>query len=191
MKVPGGGEVNQVDILRDVNNLAHTHFSADIYSLPIKTEEKPHGIYTEQQLYMVLAILFIVIFEDLDVAKSFSLRQAGKTLTQQLGELVLFNVESIARTGFLADIVAKLHTQSKLSDYGTHMIQRLLSNGLSLKNVVWTHLLPTAGAGVANQAQLFAQTLDFYLEPQNKQHLQHLHQLSHENTPEADDLILR
>lgn len=182
--------VNQVDIVRDVVGLANTHFSASVFSLPLKTESSPHGIYTEQELTQVLTVLFMSIFFDMDTSKSFMLNNAAHTLAQQLGTLVLFNVETIARTGVIADLIAKLHTQTALSDYGTHMIQRLLESGQSVKEVVWTQILPTAGSMVANQAQLFSQVLDYYLTD-GKEHLHDLYVLANKDTKEADDLITR
>lgn len=182
--------VNQVDIVRDIAGLANTHFSASVFSLPLKTETSPHGIYNEQELTQVLSVLFMAIFYDIDPSKSFMLRGAAHTLAQQLGQLVLLNVEAIASTGVIADIVAKLHTQSALSDYGTHMIQRLLESGQSIKDVVWTQLLPTAASMVANQAQLFSQVLDYYLTD-GKEHLPALYKLANQDTPEADASIMR
>lgn len=138
-KVPGT-KTRQVDIVRDVSNLVNARFAASVFSLPIKTEESPRGIYTEQELYQVLSLLFICIFFNADVVKSFQIREAAHTLAQQLGELVLLNTEAIAATGFIADLIAKLHQRTPLTDYGTHMIQRLLAGGLPVKDVVWTHL---------------------------------------------------
>jgi len=60
-KVPGT-KTRQVDIVRDVGNLVNARFAASVFSLPIKTEESPKGIYTEQELYQVLTICFISIF---------------------------------------------------------------------------------------------------------------------------------
>ncbi len=184
------GNANQVDIVRDVAALVNTHFSASLFSLPLKTEENPHGIYTEQELYQVLSVLFMAIFYDIDPSKSFLLRNAAKMLTAQLGDLIMFNVEAVSKTGVIADFIAKLHTKTELSEYGIHMIQRLLESGLSIKDVVWTQLVPTAASMVANQAQLFAQTLDYYLGDGSK-HLKELNRLSKLDTPEADELILR
>jgi hypothetical protein len=184
------GNANQVDIVRDVAALANTHFSASLFSLPLKTEENPHGIYTEQELYQVLSILFMAIFYDVDPSKSFLLRNAAKMLTAQLGDLVMFNVEAVSKTGVIADFIAKLHTKTELSEYGVHMIQRLLESGLTINDVVWTNLIPTASSMVANQAQLFAQALDYYLGDGSK-HLKELNRLSKLDTPEADELILR
>lgn len=185
------GSGYQVDIVRDVVSLAHTHFSASLFSLPLKTEDHPLGIYTEQELYQVLSVSFFAIFYDIDPAKSFLLKNAAKTLTEQLGSLVLFNVETIKRTGVIADLVAKLHKHSPLTEFGTHMIQRLLESGDSVTDVVWSTMMPTASSMVANQTQLFMQVLDFYLLEKNKSLLAKLVDLAHKNTPEADELILR
>jgi hypothetical protein len=139
-KVPGT-KSREIDVVRDFANLANTRFAASVFSLPIKTEESPRGIYTEQELYHVLTICFICVFFNDDIVNSFQIRQAAKMLAQQLGELILLNVEEIAATGIIADVIAKLHkTTSTLTEYGTLMIQRLLDSKIPVKEVVWTHL---------------------------------------------------
>lgn len=168
--------VNQVDITREyvnnhikalcstehveadfpsVGNLAHVHFAANIFSLPLKTEASPNGIYTEQELYMVLAVIFACIFFDLDPAKSFPLRMAAREVSQQLGKLVEANVKMVNMTGWVAGIVDGMHQHhTPLTDYGVHMIRRLLESGLGPSEIAWSQVLPTAGAMVANQAQV-------------------------------------
>ena len=47
--------VNQVDIVRDVGNLANTHFAAHVFDLPLKTKDRPHGIYAETELYTIMS----------------------------------------------------------------------------------------------------------------------------------------
>lgn len=56
--------VNQVDFTRDVGNLAHVHFAAEVFSLPLKTAEHPRGVYSEHELYLVMALIFVFIFFD-------------------------------------------------------------------------------------------------------------------------------
>jgi len=180
---------NGVDIVRDVSILAHTHFSASLFSLPLKTEANPRGIYTEQELSQVLSVLFFAIFYDIDPSKSFALRNAARTLGQSLGELVMFNVDSVARFGVIADLIEKMHTKTALTEYGTHMIHRLLDSGLSIKDVVWGQLLPTASSMVANQSQLFSQVLDYYLTD-GIEHLPAMQEAAKKDTDEADDLLL-
>lgn len=49
------GGVNQVDIVRDIGNLVNVHFAAEVFSLPLKTKANPRGIYSETELYIVMA----------------------------------------------------------------------------------------------------------------------------------------
>ena len=183
--------VNQVDICRDVANLAQIHFCASIFSLSLKTESNPRGIFTEVELYQMMALVFTCIFYDVDVSKSFQLEQASRKVAQQLGETVMANVEFVHKAGFIANLVNRLHRHDSLTDYGIHMIERLLDSGLPPSEIVWTHILPSASSMVANQAQLFIQCLDFYLEEENATHLAEIQRLSKEDTPEADELLLR
>ena len=185
--------INQVDIVRDVGNLAQAHFAAEVFFLPLKTEQNPRGIYTEEELYMVLAMVFTCIFFDADPAKSFPLRQGSRKVVQQLGDIMEPIVEALASPGggFFAGIIERLHTRPDLSNYGVHMLQQLLKRDLSVRDVVWSQILPTAGGMVANQAQLFAQCLDFYLSDEGKPHMEKIHQLAKADTQEADDLLLR
>jgi linoleate 8R-lipoxygenase/9,12-octadecadienoate 8-hydroperoxide 8R-isomerase len=112
-------------------------------------------------------------------------------VTQQLGELTMANVDFVNKAGFIANLVSSLHRHDVLSEYGEHMIQRLLHSNVPPAEIVWTHLLPTAGGMVANQAQLFSQCLDYYLSDEGSIHLPDIKRLAKENTSEADALLLR
>lgn len=103
---------------------------------------------------MVMAIIFICIFSDLDPAKSFPLRLAARAVTQQLGKLIEADVKIVHRTGWISGIVDGMaQNHNPLTDYGVHMVRRLLESDLSSSEVTWSQILPTAGAMVANQAQ--------------------------------------
>ena len=145
-----------------VGNLAHVHFAANMFSLPLKTEDHPHGVYSEQELYMVMAIIFVCIFFDLDPAKSFPLRLSARAVTQQLGKIVEANVKGVNMTGFISGFVDGMRTidHSPLKDYGNHMVRKLLESGLGVEEVTWSQIMPTAGAMVANQAQVVSTKRD-------------------------------
>lgn len=101
---------------------------------------------------MVLVVLFVGIFYDLEPAKSFPLRMAAKAVIEQLGKLVEQNVNSVNLTGWISDIVrGEKHT---LSDYGVHMVSKFLDNGMGVTEATWSQIVPTAGAMVANQAEV-------------------------------------
>ena len=104
---------------------------------------------------MVLAIIFVCIFSDLDPANSFKLRLGAREVAQQLGKIVETDVKTVSTAGFIATMIDnQLREHSGLRDYGVHMVQRLLRSGLSVKEITWSQILPTAGAMVANQAQV-------------------------------------
>jgi len=182
------GKEHEVDIVRDVCNIAQVHFSAEVFNLPLKTEKSPHGVYSEQELYFVMAIVFTCIFFDLDPAKSFPLRQVARKVAQELGKLLELRVQpAISATEGLLD---RFHSKDPLPMYGKHMIAQLLKQGLSTKDIIWSHLMGTAGGAVAIQGQLISVVLDFYLQEENKHHLETLQRLAKMDTKEADDQIL-
>lgn len=141
---------------------------------------------------MMLLVVFMAIFFDVDPVKSFPLLQAARTVAQQLGEVILGIVHSMdASAGLIGSIIEKFHQHTPLAKYGAHMIEQLLKFGVSVEDLVWTQLLPSSGAMVANQAQLFAQCLDYYLSDEGAPHLKEIHRLAKLDTNEADELILR
>ena len=145
-----------------MGNLAHVHFAANVFSLPLKMEEHPHGVYSEQEMYMVLAVISTCIFSDLDPAKSFPLRLAAKAITKQLGKLVEANIKTVNATGWIAGIADSMHQHhSPLTDYGVHMVRRLLESGMGVSEITWSQIVPTAGAMVANQAQAVRSVLKY------------------------------
>lgn len=137
----------------------------------------------------------MTIFFDVNPVKSFPLKQAARKLSQQLGALVEVEVNALReRTGLIAAVIGLFHQvqeRSTLSIYGKHMIKKLLETGLSVKDLVWSQLLPSSGAMVANQGQLFAQCLDYYLSEEGAPHLKEISRLAKLDTVEADDKILR
>ena len=159
-----GNTKNQVDIIRDIGNLANVHFAADMFSLPLKTEERPLGIFTEEELYLIMASVYTATFFDIDPVNSFSLRKKTETATKCLGDFMEVNVAEVAVSGTWSRLMSAIFPdENPLKDYGTHMIKQLIKSGVDVKHLVWGHILGTMGGLTANQGQLFAQTLEFFL----------------------------
>lgn len=175
-----------------VGNLANTHFAADMFMLPLKTKENPKGIFTEHELYMSMAVIFACVFFDLEPTKSWPLHRVSYKLAQALGSIIEANVKTVKATGFLSKVVDEMRDLDYyLTDYGVHMIRRLLNTGLDASQVAWSQVLPTALASVPNQSQVFTQVLDFYLSPRGATHLPELNRLAKTDSPEADEKILK
>ncbi|OAA65385.1 linoleate diol synthase [Niveomyces insectorum RCEF 264] len=179
----------QVDIIHDVGNIVHVHFASRIFDLPLKTASNPKGIYSEQELYSVLALIFVTIFFDIDPVKSFPLRQITKGVCDQLGSLIETNVRLALGLGRRALFSGpKIH--DSLSAYGVSMAKGLAKTGLSAYDIAWSQILPTAGAMVPNQAEVFAQAVDFFLSPAGSVHVPDIHRLAKEPESQDNDALL-
>ncbi|KAF1811213.1 heme peroxidase [Eremomyces bilateralis CBS 781.70] len=184
--------VNQVDIIRDVGNLAHVHFGSDLWSLPLKTKERPLGVFTESEMYLIMAGVFICVFFDLDPANSFPLRQKAYKATHALGQLVEANVTEVKLGGIFNQLFSAIFPKpSPLTDYGLQLTKRLLESGMDVKKLVWGHILGTAGGMIPNQGQLFGQILEFYLTvPEGQKHLPEIRKLALQDSDEAFDKLM-
>ncbi len=148
----------QVDIIRDVGNITHVHFASRVFNLPLKTAGNPKGVYTEQELYTALAVIFAAIFFDFDPVKSFSLRQAAKSLAQQLGQQIEANVKMTTGLGLRGLFTGSAKKGDPLAEYGVNTIKGLAKSGLSHYDIAWSQVLPTAAAMVPNQAEVVSAT---------------------------------
>jgi hypothetical protein len=185
-------DFNQIDIIRDVGNLAHVHFCAELFVLPLKTEERPHGIFTEAELYLMMSGVFALIFFDVDPAGSFPLHLKAHKATEILGNIVTKNVEAIAHSGILSRITQAIWPHdSALKSYGIHMIERLLKSGIEPEKLVWGHILGTAGGMVSNQGQLFAQILEYYLLGEGHKHWSAIQKLAQDDSEQAFEELQR
>ncbi|EFQ34869.1 linoleate diol synthase [Colletotrichum graminicola M1.001] len=183
--------VKEVDIVRDVINMTNTRFNAALFCLPIKNEDSPWGIYTDQELYMVVATLFQLVFLNADIANSFKLQTIARELAQGLGKIMTLVVQTIAKAGLITDIVAKIREgEASLPTFGNHLIERLIADGKDLDEVIWGTILPVITANVTNQSQITAMCIDYYLG-EGKQYLGDLYHLAHQNTPEADEKLMK
>ncbi|KAL5627788.1 hypothetical protein BROUX41_002536 [Berkeleyomyces rouxiae] len=183
------GETRQVDVVRDVGNMAHTHFAARIFALPIKTDNHTRGVFSEYELYKTLAAIFTTIFFDLDPAKSFPLREYTKAACDKLASVIMMNTK-LVKLGLSPMFAETVKKGEPLATYGKNIIRALIKEGYSYDDIVNSHILPTAGAMVPNQAQVFAQAVDFYLSDEGKVHIPALYDLATSSPSEATDALL-
>ncbi|ATY62963.1 fatty acid [Cordyceps militaris] len=179
----------QIDIVRDVGNLVHTHFVARVFNLPIKTAEHPTGVFSEQELFQFLTMIYICIFLDYDPVKSFPLRRAAKAASAQLGALIEANVKLGLVFGIKGLYVQSLK-KDVLARYGHQLVRALAKTGLNAHEIAWSQILPTAGAMVPNQAQMFAQSVDWYLSAEGAPYRDELERIAAEESSDAGDALL-
>ncbi|KAJ5174494.1 uncharacterized protein N7482_000371 [Penicillium canariense] len=184
--------INQIDITRDVGNLAHLHFASAIFGLPLKTEENPRGLFTEHELYMILTTIFSALFFDVDGPKSFSLNRASAAVSQQLGNVVEATVKADTSSGLLAGLMDNFRPHDNaLREYGTAALRRLEDSGLSVSQITWSQIIPTIVGMVPNQGQVFTQIIEYYTSPEGKRHLAEINSLAKQDSKESDEKLYR
>ncbi|CAI4212608.1 unnamed protein product [Parascedosporium putredinis] len=168
---------HEVDVVRDIINLANTRLCAAMFNLPIKIEDNPWGLLTEQELYLATTAIFSSIFFDADISKSLHVRTLAKDLANQIERLVAVAAHAVDKVGAITDAVETVRGYWRgegfpaIAGYGHELIRHLLQRGKS--------------------SALLSQCVDFYLEDENKHHLEELYRLAHENTDEADEKLMR
>lgn len=127
--------------------------------LPLKTEENSYGIFSEHEMYMMMSVIFTAIFFDFEPTKSFPLRKVALKLSNMFGKLIEANVKSVSATGFAAKFIDSFRDNGNvLSDYGVHMVRRLLETGLNPYEIAFSQIMPTAIAMVPNQSQVVSKS---------------------------------
>jgi len=181
----------QVDIVRDIGNIAQVHFASEMWALPLKTKETPLGIFTEQELFLIMQSIYTSVHFDADPTLSYSLLQKSKSAISLLGELVLANITEISAGGLFSKLFSAIWPHdSPLPHYGINLIKRLLQEGIDPKSLTYGHILGATGAMTANQGMLFAQILEFYLN-EGKGHLADIQKLAADDSDAAFAKLLR
>ncbi|KAI0138209.1 linoleate diol synthase precursor [Hypoxylon sp. NC0597] len=205
---PGAAREFEVDIVRDVIIPLNTRFVAEFFGLPIKTAEtSPHGIYTERELYGLLTAMFSAVFFDSDPANSFKLRTLSRELALGLEQLVRLEAETDARTGWVANVAARLGFRPKanktdshdgkddsqdwpvLPHYGRQLLSRMMEKGKTIEECVAGTVMPISAAGATIMSGLLSQCLDYFLGTGNE-HLPEMYRLAREDTAEADESLM-
>ncbi|KAM0326950.1 hypothetical protein ACHAQA_006071 [Verticillium albo-atrum] len=186
----GNPRHRHADLVRDIGNITHVHFASRVFNLPLKTAANPKGVFTEQELYQLLAVIFVGIFFDLDPVKSFPLRQAAREASQTLGKVIETNVKLATSLGMRGLFTGKADKNDPLAAYGTNLIKGFKKAGLNNYDITWSQILPTAGAMVPNQAQVFAQAVDFYLSPAGAAHVPQIHIIAKQPPSKDNDALL-
>ncbi|PLN76109.1 heme peroxidase [Aspergillus taichungensis] len=182
------GSSYHVDVVRDIGNLAHARFTADFFNIPLTKTGGPanRDAYTDAEIYDVLAELFGYVFLDVDPAQSCKHRVVGSLKSECLGQVMRRQVEhQQSPIATIARQVLGTDTEPEgLANYGAQLVRRLLDDGKSVDEVVWT-IIPTAAAACATQAQDWGQLIELYLSDAYYKHWPDIQRLAHSNGKES------
>ncbi|KAL4820257.1 heme peroxidase [Aspergillus spinulosporus] len=210
-----GDSSYQIDIVRDVCNLAHAYFCSEFFDIPLKPKDGHNGngsgnkhlpttdAYTPKELAEALFAQFAYVFLDIDPVQSRKNRVVAYRETQRMGDIMTQVVSATSESGYgLASASGYLFStpswifggknSSSLSmnGYGPQLVKRLREGGRSVEEVVWM-IIPTAAAACATQATGWAQLLDLYLSDRYFTHWPAIQKLAHSDEPEAFEKLKR
>ncbi|KAI9697339.1 MAG: hypothetical protein M1820_007845 [Bogoriella megaspora] len=184
----------QVDIIRDIGNLAPVHFVSELFCLPLKTHEEQHRLYTEVELREMMTACYLSFFFDPDPEHSFDLRHRARGNIQLLAKDISANLVSIRDTGYISKLLEALpwgHKQDRtLKSYGTELIKRLLESDRDVRHLAWSNIIWSAAGIVSTYSSLFGQAIDYFLTA-GRQHLPILNKLAKQDDKESDEQLLR
>ncbi|BGP41764.1 hypothetical protein JCM10449v2_005755 [Rhodotorula kratochvilovae] len=194
-----GGKTKTLDVVRDVTNLTAVYWVSYQFGMPLKTTHTPHGLFTPQELYLILSAFFISVFMNFDASAGFKLSETAKHAAPALLSLIRMRLKQVNGVPAALDDFARM-LQDRLvgkdiqgivmGEEARAYYARLLKNTDVPMEKLESSVQSTMTASVANQGQAAAHLINFFLDEKNKEHKDELVRLSKLDTPEADTQIL-
>ncbi|RDB14949.1 Psi-producing oxygenase A [Hypsizygus marmoreus] len=207
--VPG----KYVDIVHDVLNAVAVHVTADkLTGISLKTKDNPSGLYTERELYDMLATLFTYV-SNLDLAEfpdnfdaysvtfltadnpetSFALHEAANQAGTIIGALAgksILEASPSSASGFLGTLAAKATSYIWPANDKTWypFLSRLAASGRPLDELIGNVLGVAVGASV-NHAQAAINVIDFYLDDARAKEQEEIIQLVNNKDTQSAELL--
>jgi len=189
--VPG----KYIDIVKGVIYPTVAHVAAERFiGTALKTKDNPKGMFTELEMFEMLASLFTMTFltfdqPEINFAVHAEATQAGIILgaiaTKSLLEATPPSYWSLK--GLAAEILSIVHPPKKNLWYP--FFNRLAATGRPADQIIGNVLGIAVGSSV-NHAHGTVNAIDFYLDDERKTEREHIIQLVQHNSDENDALLL-
>ncbi|KAG2132772.1 heme peroxidase [Suillus clintonianus] len=144
-----GKNVRAVNIVRDVLKSVPLHWAAtEIAGIPLKTKQHPHGVYTESQLFDMLAEIYQFVFLEVEAANYMPLRQKVKEHVHELTHLIKSALGSAGSKLPFANLIGTMSGIFGKKKNHNEIVKRLFEFGYSSEHVVNSILAFLVGATV-------------------------------------------
>lgn len=153
--------IRQVDILRDVLNIAHARFTAKLFLLPLSGQEHSKSPYNETDLISLLSAIYSSVSAEHGPARRFVIAKTKQKDVRQLAEHIQDEVDSVVKGSF------GLHSHStvQLRSLAVQAVQAAASSGMSVTDIVWTQILPLAARFFVSLSRSFAENINHFFSP--------------------------
>lgn len=144
-----GKNTHGVNIVRDVLKLVPLHWAAtEIAGIPLKTKEHPHGVFTESQLFDMLAEIYQFVFLEVEPANYMPMRQRVSEHVQELTHLIKSALGSAGSKLPFAGLIGTMSGFFGKKKNHSEIVKRLFDFGFSTEHVVNSILALLVGATV-------------------------------------------
>ncbi|GAA6030413.1 hypothetical protein JCM8097_009096 [Rhodosporidiobolus ruineniae] len=181
-----GGKTMMVDIVRDVTNLAAAYWVSHTFGIPLKEQSTPHGLFTPQELYLVLSAFFMSVFMNFDLSASFKLTGAASKAAPALLGILRMRISQTMGVPAALDDLAR-HLQELIIDKTAQGVVM----GKSARAYYERLLHASNGTHTVEQlASPLPKVINFFFEEENAVHKDEIVKLCKLDSPEADQKIL-
>ncbi|KAH7407996.1 heme peroxidase [Cadophora sp. MPI-SDFR-AT-0126] len=184
----------QIDVIRDIAIPACSRLIGDLFYLDLKGLQNPHGTLTTKELYKHLLNVRVWGFNNNDPGLAFIRRILAQEGASVLTKTTKASVKKAVTNGLYTNLSTLLKGRQNhiklgsLRWYGQHIVRQLSANGLScdeIAEIMWL----TGVAGVGVPVSLFAEVLQFYLQPGNEELWDKIQDLVASNDPTTDSVL--
>ncbi|KAH6722642.1 heme peroxidase [Leptodontidium sp. MPI-SDFR-AT-0119] len=184
----------QIDIIRDIAIPACSRLIGDLFYLDLHGPQNPHGTLTTKDLYKHLLNVRVWGFNNNDPGLAFIRRILAQEGATVLTKTTQASVKEATTNGMYTtarNILKRRRNHINLGSlrwYGQHIVRQLSANGLSCDEVAEIMWL-TGVAGVGVPVSLFAEVLQFYLQPKNAELWDKIQDLVTSSGPTTDSVL--
>ncbi|KAG2338641.1 heme peroxidase [Suillus weaverae] len=144
-----GQSTRAVNIVRDVLKFVPLNWAAtEIAGIPLKTKQHPRGVFTESQLFDMLAEIYQFVFLEVEPANYMPMRQRVKEHVQELTHLIKAALGGAGSKLPFAGLIGTMSGLFGKKKNHNEIVKRLFDLGYSTEQVVNSILALLVGATV-------------------------------------------
>ncbi|KAG8813511.1 hypothetical protein FRC19_002379, partial [Serendipita sp. 401] len=181
-----------VNIVRDVINVIPIHWICEeIAGIPLKSEEAPRGIYTEQEVYEMVTTIYSFVFINNDNSEDWPLREHSTVYAKILVEYIQNRLQASGNHRMLSirgikDLISHLFTQEiDHSDPFYQMLFKSNSDQLGIDELS-SNVLSVIVSCAATLIHATTHVVDYYLDKEREAERKRIAGLATDFTPETN-----
>ncbi|KAL4245304.1 hypothetical protein ABKN59_010400 [Abortiporus biennis] len=187
----------RIDIVQNVINLVSVHWATDyLLGIPLKTKENPRGVFTEQEVFDMLALFYSSVFLESAPEHTWALRSQAKRIGNVFNSLLEESVKVASPGAVLHPFVVLLNSISTYiwpapaDKHCYAFLKRLTENNSDVDvKTLMTQVIGLAIGTSVNFAQAASQVIGFYLDPVRSAEYTRIVELVKKDNKESDDLL--